>query len=189
MKDFAALIENAAKRIDAYAVETFFVGYDECLNRKEIQTLVSDLCDRGLIRSHAPLWWEQRLRSDGSLLYSYGGVSRSNPTQMAALDGDAGVPVKYQSYEDRQVVDYLVTHFLSYGRLIVLTENTRNNDEGLRRILNEEVAPLLEASENKKFGLTVLFKRGKTQIHDYCVKVASLMETESFDLGYKEILI
>ncbi len=189
MRDISLLIENASKLIEDETLNYLFVGIDECFNRSEIKTLVAEILNKGLVRSTSALWWEQRLLADCSILYAYGGVSKNDKSQMVLLDGDVGKPIKYESYDDWQVVDYLITHFLSYGRIVLLTENTKNNQNGLRCILNEQIQPALAKHHNNKLSLTALFKRGKTNIDDYCSKVYELVEKGEFNFGYTQTFI
>lgn len=67
MRDFSLLIENAAKQIEDEAVNYVFIGVDECFNRSEIRTLVTDLVNKGLARNASALWWEQRLLANGTM--------------------------------------------------------------------------------------------------------------------------
>jgi hypothetical protein len=72
--------------------------------------------------------------------------------------------------------------------LILLSENTRNNAGGLRRILNEIVSPAL-ALRTDRLSVTALFKKGKTDIVDYCLGVASYVATARLNPGYSEVLL
>lgn len=187
--DFSRLIENASKRIEEEAIDYTFIGIDECFNRSEIKILVAKLLNEGLARSANSLWIEQRLLVDGSTLYAYGGVSKNDESTMVLLNGDIGKPVKYVSYEDLQVVDYLITHFFSYGKIVLLTENTKNNQNGLRRVLNEQIQPALVEHHGDKLSLTTLFKKGKTNTDDYCSKVYEFFEKGEINFGYNQMFI
>ena len=187
--DFSLLIENASRLIEKEAIGHLFVGVDECFNRSEIKLLVSKLLNEGLARSSNSLWVEQRLLDDGSILHAYGGLSKKDKSSMVLLDGNIGNPVKHASFEDLQVVDYLITHFFSYGKIVLLTENTKNNQNGLRRILNEQIQPALAKHHSNKLCLTALFKRGKTSIDDYCSKVYEVLKKSDLNIGYEQTFI
>lgn len=184
MKVWPELIRNAANSLDGDDVNHVFLGIDECLKRNEIFRLASDLTENNIIRASAPLWWERRTLSDGRELYAYGGVSQDNASQMVLLDGDVGKPIKYSSYDDSMIVDYLITHFLSYGRLVLLTENTKNNENGLRRLLDNQIHPILEEFNGGKLALVVLYRTGKTGIQDYCDYVYNFIPTWQWKSTY-----
>lgn len=177
MKVWPDLIRNAATSLDSDGADHVFLGIDECLKRNEIFRLASDLTENNMIRSSAPLWWERRTRLDGSELYAYGGISKDNASQITLLDGDLGKPVKYSSYDDSMIIDYLITHFLSYGKLVLLTENTKNNENGLRRLLDKQIHPMLEEFSGGKLALVVLYRTGKTDIQAYCDYVYNFIQT------------
>lgn len=86
------------------------------------------------------------------------------------------------------MVQLLVAHFVTSDNLILLSENTRNNPDGLRRILNEVVRPALDLRPDR-LCITALFKKGKTSIADYCGGVTAFLEKERQDPGYVEILL
>lgn len=189
MSDFATIIENASKRIEDEDVEYLFVGIDECFNRAEIEELIFSLLNKGIARSASPLWMEKRICADGTVLHATGGVPRKSRERISSMLGDISKPIKYESSDDRQIVDLLINNFFSYGKIVLLTENIRNNQNGLRRILNEEIQPALSQYNGGKLCLVVLFKIGKTSINDYCSKVVEYLEEKEISLGYTQVFI
>jgi hypothetical protein len=165
------------------------VGIDECLNGCEIVELTRALLRRDLVGSVDPLWYETRER-DGVVICSCpGGVAKDS--QLRGPDSpirDIGVPVKHRSWSDFRVVQMLVVYFITHNNLILLSENIRNNRDGLRRILKEVVSPAL-TRRSDPLCLTALFKKGKTNIADYCLRVADFVEKAHQDPGYVEILL
>jgi hypothetical protein len=164
------------------------VGIDECLNRREISALVRSLFWKGLIEEADPLWYETRER-DGIIVGTVpGGVDRDSQLRGPnSLIPDIGVPVKHRSWSDFRVIQLLVVKFIRCDNLILLSENTRKNPDGLRRILNEVVAPAL-AIRHDRLCLTALFKKGKTSISDYCLGVSDFLEKAHQPPGYLEVL-
>ena len=69
----------------------------------------------------------------------------------------------------------LVVKFITCDKVILLSENIRNNPDGLRRILNDIVAPAL-VLRAERLCLTALFKKGKTSVDDYCLAVSGFLE-------------
>lgn len=166
-----------------------FVGIDECLNRREISELVRMLLRRDLIDRSWPLWYETRER-DGVIVGCFvGGVDKdSSLREPNSFIPDIGVPVKHRSWSDFRVILLLVANFTHHDNLILLSENIRNDANGLRRILNEIVAPAL-ALRSDRLSLTTLFKKGKTSITDYCLGVTTHLKQGYHRPGYVEVLL
>ena len=82
----------------------------------------------------------------------------------------------------------LVNYFDTHDRLVLWSENTRNDRDGLRRILNEVVAPALN-ERTDGLSLTALFKRGKTSIEAYIREVTDFFEQGHYQAGYVEKLL
>src|ERR1700683_4342087 len=136
-----------------------FLGIDECVNCKEIAELARRLIKKGLIDSAGPLW-ERTHERNGVLVCSIpGGVDKDSLLRKPnPLLADVGVPVEHRSWSDFQVVQMLVANFLSNDRLILLSANTRDDAGGLRRLLNEIVAPSL-AHRPEALHPMAIFKR------------------------------
>jgi hypothetical protein len=157
---------------------------DECLNRKEIDDLATDLLRCGAIDSSTPLWWELREKGGVSTGCYLGGASGTQKQ----LYGDIGLPKKHWSFSDMDIVDFLVCHFTSCNHLVLLTENTRLNKNGLREILRNVVSsPLSQRDDKPK--LTALFKRGRTAIDQYVSVVRAHFQGVQPSNGYNEIMI
>ncbi len=165
-----------------------YLGIDECLNRTEITDLVRSLVSSGLVHMAGPLWYQTRER-DGVIVCSVpGGIDRDSMLREPnALIPDIGVPVKHHSWSDFRVTQMLVMEFNTHDNVILLSENTRNNESGLRRILNEVLAPAL-ALRPEPLSLVALFKKGKTTIADYCRRVTEFVREPRQDRGYVEVL-
>jgi hypothetical protein len=164
-----------------------FLGIDECFNRSEIDELATALLRRRLIFTSSPLWYEFRVREGvptGSFL---GGVDKDSLFRGPdSLMDDIGVPVKGWSWCDLRVIQLLVCEFYSYDRLVLLSENMRNDANGLRSLLNQVVAPALK-DRGDRLSLTALFKRGKTSISDYVAGVTEFIEQGRTESGYVEL--
>jgi hypothetical protein len=97
---------------------------------------------------------------------------------------DVGKPDKHASWDDEFVVHYL-TCLLVNNDVVLLTENTRLDELGLRRLLRDRIGPQLD----NRVSLTGLFRRGKTGYEAYCVGVIEFATNYSRQGGYHEILI
>lgn len=189
MRDYSELLQNALRDCGTEAEQFIFVGIDESSNRVEIFQLVHELSERGVIRGGSGLWREQWKSPDGTLNYIYGGVASLKWSGMKGFIDEGSNRVKYTSDEDAVILDILVTYFLSYGRVVLLTEDISTNAKGLRRPLQEIFGPLLEKNHQGKLSLVVIFKKGKTSIDEYCARVTEILEKADFEFGYTEILI
>jgi hypothetical protein len=165
-----------------------FVGIDECLNRREIDELTTRLLRRDHIDSSGPLWFQTRARDGVPTGTFMGGVDRDSAFRGPnSLVSDIGVPLKHDSWSDFRVVHSLVANFTSYDQLVLLSENIRNDVDGLRSILNKVVAPALLGRDDGP-RLTAIFKKGKTHIDDYARAVETFVEQGAFETGYNEVL-
>lgn len=188
--DIAAFLSGMPQVSTEGRREKPFVGMDECLNRQEIIQLTRALLQRGLIDCSSPLWYEMRER-DGVITGSFlGGVDRDSSWHAPnPFIPDIGVSVKHRSWSDFRVAQMLVVQFVGgYDKVVLLSENTRNNVDGLRRLLNEVVGPALDRRPDD-LSLTALFKKGKTNINDYCCAVSAYFEHGQYLRGYREVLL
>jgi|GEM_PF-1188166 len=164
-----------------------FIGIDECFNRREIDELTTRLLRRGHIDSSGPLWFQTRVKDGVPIGTFMGGVDRDSAFRDSNFHPSGiGVPLKYDSWSDLRVVQFLVAHFTSYDQLVLLSENIRNDVDGLRNILNKVVAPALLDRDDGPH-LTALFKKGKTHIDNYARAVETFVERGAFETGYNEV--
>jgi len=156
---------------------------DESLNNQTVQATIETLLKRGLAADSCYLWSQPRIRTDGSLVSVMGGLRRH-----VSIPGlDLGRPAKYLSWDDRLVVYRLLAHFTTYTTLVLLTENTKTAQFGLRRLLRIYVKPYLSTNHLDRFSLTALFKKWRTNYPDYCRRVAEVFEEGAFTCGYSEV--
>jgi hypothetical protein len=140
-----------------------YVAVDESANHPLVGKLLCELVSTSVVDSAGPAWTEMRVRSDGERLSVMGG-----PPPLEVRTIDYGKPVKYWSFPDRRVIESTVVWFASHDRIVLLTENTKRDPEGLMRILCDEVAPAIERFGDGRLGLLVLAKRGKADWSAYC---------------------
>jgi hypothetical protein len=79
---------------------------------------------------------------------------------------------------------FLVAHFMHNDRLVLLTENRRRDQDGLWRILHEEIKPALEAEPMCRLGLLVIFKRGKSSHPAYADSVVDMLQSSCVAAGF-----
>ena len=177
--NFEEIVSNTNKRSkSAGRTKLPLIAVDECLNNKKVNDTVIGLCLRDIVGGADPLWSQLRERDDGELLVVTGSVKGNNNESF-----DYGKPVRHSSWNDKRVVTHAL-NMLIHSNVILLTENTKLDKNGLRRVLREEVAPRLE----KHVSLAALFKRGKTSYENYLSSVVNFCENEGLCGGYKEVL-
>ncbi len=139
------------------------LGVDEGLNSsKYVEPLLRRLVATRTVSGSKGLWQERRVRRSGETYTSQGG---------ARFEDDCGA-VRGYSWPDEQVVSSMVFEFLFHDRLCLLTANTKRDRDGLRQILQAEVAPVLREEQQQRLGLLVLCQRPGTTLESYCQAVA-----------------
>ena len=96
------------------------------------------------------------------------------------------MPVKYSSFSDRHVAWWLVGGFVAVDRIVFLTENSKNDTDGLRRVLLNEVKPAVDAYHGDRLGLLVLMKKGKTTWSHYAEAMMNRL-VEGVDVGFEYV--
>jgi hypothetical protein len=187
--NIAAFLQDVSRAPASKRQDKIVVGVDECLNCKEINGLARTLVGRELVAYAAPLWIQTRER-DGVIIGTFsGGVDRDSILRQSnPLIPDIGVPVAHRSWSDFRVIQMLVAKFTTYEKVVLLSANTRFDEGGLRKLLNEVIAPELQ-NHAVNLSLTALFKKGKTPIEKYCRDVLFYFETKHFHRGYFEQLL
>jgi hypothetical protein len=139
------------------------LGIDECANHPEVRSVASQAAREGELDRVVDLWYQLRRREDGPQIQIAGKfVRRAFPA-----DFDLGTPVKGHSWPDAHVVLLLLGQFGASDRVILTSENTNKDRDGLRRILEEQVRPVLNAAEFSELGLLAYMKRGRTSWNAY----------------------
>jgi hypothetical protein len=157
-----------------------FVGVDESLNDPMVESMLRRLAARGLIAGVAPLWSEPRIRPSGERFH----VSGSAAKLVHKMDGGTSRrDPAFPSTADEVIVALLVTHFLSYDRLCLLTADVKRNVDGIWWIAHKEVGPALQQLEPFRLGLLALCQRPGSQRSDYCAAVETRLNTRGLEAG------
>lgn len=114
------------------------VHTDECLDHPKVKETVAYLCGVGLAAGCDSLWLTKRVRPNGEPFYVWGGYKA-----LRAIESFRGLPAKYFSWSDEQVLHVLLGKFLGSDHLVLLTANSRLGQRGLRKLLLEEIRPEL----------------------------------------------
>jgi hypothetical protein len=179
-----------AKVVDEHArcrepVQDSLIAIDESLNHPLSRQLVTELVTSGVAGAADTLWYQLRKRTDGSHVLLEG----SRPPKIMPVGHQVGRPVKHWTWPDERVVEAVIARFGVADRIVLLSENTRLNQRGLRRILREEVGPALQQHKLERLCLLALFKKGKSSMPAYVKAVRSTLERIAFVSGYQEILL
>jgi len=159
-----------------------YIGVDECANSPVLFGAIAQLCNRKLASGAGPLWNQPRIRPDGSILYVMGGLPRSWPVSEFLYSKR----VDRATWDDEKVVSYLVAHFQSHDRLVLLSEDIKLDKGGLYWLRQNIVRPVLAERHRQRFSLTTLFKSGKIDFAQYAARVTQFFEQRQFGFGYTE---
>ena len=113
-------------------------------------------------------------KSDGTFLHLAGGLP---PPGVRTPGHKYGLPVKGYSFSDRQVVEGIAAKFVTVDRLVVLSANLKGDPEGLRKLLEVHVAPILQGQHRDRFGLLVLMRGRKTPWSQYAAALEQRLTT------------
>lgn len=178
-RNYPELIRNALRDCAPEHANYVFVGVDEGLNDPRIFRMLEGLIAGGTIRSAGPLWRAVHVLSDGSRSYAYGGVTRRNKRILNVVMGEMGERVRETSDDDSSILDFLVGHFLSFGKVVFLTADKTFDVRG------EYFSPLL-SEHRPPLSLTAIYK-GNVEIEPYCAEVERFLKVAEFKAGYAEI--
>ena len=185
--DFPAIVD-ALPPLDISALARApYVGIDECCNHPLIHSISGTLLARRLAARVTPLWEERRIRTDGSALYVVGGLSKGDLPD--ADLGDVGVAERGARWDDQKVLAWLLGLFPAAHPVVLLTENTRMDELGLRWLLNNLVAPALAKRTNHHLSLSAIFKSGSTSYPSYCAGIVARLEEGGWRPGYDELVL
>jgi hypothetical protein len=156
------------------------LGIDEGLNDKlHIAPMVTRLVARGIVSSAIPLWYQFRVLADGTRMNVLGSEISVSPFMP-----DVGRQERGTSWPDEGVVAHLVGYFLYCDRICLLTQNTSNDADGLRRILQTEVAPVLEALVPRRLGFLALVQKPRAPLEEYSALVEQRLATTEIQAGF-----
>lgn len=184
--DFAALIDETPSLTIDDLKKPPVIAIDECCDHPMIQDMAIKLLLAGYADRSTPLWNQRRVRKDGSILYVLGGLSK---TDIKREDCDQGVSQKGARWDDQMVLHLLLGNLYHRNPVVLLSENTKMDRFGLRRLLREVVAPALSRRADDHLAIIALFKKGKTSYEDYCRRVVEKFVDQRWRTGYDEYLI
>jgi hypothetical protein len=158
---------------------SLILGIDEGLNNPQyVGTLAADLVACGIASESIPLWYAQRKTKDGQKFSVLG-----NSVSKSLLMPDIGRTVPGASWPDEGVVALLVVNFLKADRVCLLTQNTKRDRNGLRDILESEVARAL--SELRQLGLLVLAQKPGSKLKEYAAAVRAQLSSFGVPAGFQ----
>ena len=128
-------------------------------------------------------WYEERLMSDGT-------IGHHSPLKFPQLPPlKFGAPIRGSRWTDEQVIWNLVSQFAARSRIFFLSENRLRDQRGIRRILEDIVAPILKDDPATRYGLMALWKKGRTAHDSYAVDALQIIRTVIPAPGYSQCII
>lgn len=158
---------------------SWFLAVDECCDHPLVRDTSSALFHADLLHGVSPVWNQRRVREDGSVCYSVGGATAQPNSQL-----EWGSPELGASWPDTHVILWVVG-LLSVSDCIFVSENTRNDEMGVRNLLRNHVGPNIAAPVR----LVGFFKKGKTSYKEYCHQLARIIASAKFKHGYHEVMV
>lgn len=154
---------------------------DENLNHPELTSRLFPLLkERRLI---SPAWYEEREMQDGVIAH----ISPLKYPRLPVLR--MGAPIPGSRWTDEQVIWNIVIQFVGRARVFFLSENRRGDARGIRRILERELAPILDGDNGRQLGLQTLWKKGRTSHAEYAERALAIMRTTLPPAGYSAFTI
>lgn len=176
-------IETAARSLETRPASSskraWYLAIDESSDHPTVRTATRASLKAGIISGAGPVWNQRRERDDGSIGYAAGGMPRDLAHQL-----DWGKPQKHVSWPDTHVILWVVG-LLNTHDVVFVSENLRQDNLGVRRLLSKHVAPCLDQS----FSLVGYFKRGTTEYSEYCRSLAAFIGSDATVPGYQEIVV
>lgn len=159
------------------------LSIDECANHPAVRMAAGQAVKAGRVDRVVDLWYQLRQRQDGTHVQLAGKFRRD----AVPPEFDIGNPVKGHSWPDSNVALLLTAQFGASNRVILVSENTKRDVNGLRRILAEQVAPSLLNGDYNELGLLAFMKRGKTTWEAYADHLLSRICRASVKPGYEYV--
>ncbi|MBK7908701.1 MAG: hypothetical protein IPJ78_19430 [Gemmatimonadetes bacterium] len=156
------------------------LGVDECLNRRDIEPALSQWVASGTVSQVVPLWYQRRSGPSGEMFVTQGSVPPGEGSELYPSQ-----PIKHTAWTDEDVMCFLLAHFVSHDRIAFITENTRNDVGGIRRLLSAVVAPIMEQHHRGRFSLLACFKKPATTYALFMEGVEQQLEMGSFEPGFR----
>jgi hypothetical protein len=163
------------------------IAVDECINKEEVRNTIQDLCKRGLASGYNNVWDQTRIRNDGSEVTIMPITGQIKHLKRSGVE--VGTHMPRSSCDDQRVVGKVISLLAWFNKVVLLSEDLRLDQFGLRRLLTNHIGPFISGSHQSKFSLTTLLKNSTTSLPDYCDHVKRVFERKDFKFGYVERLL
>lgn len=182
---FEDILKSVSDKETAELSGSPLIAVDECINKPVVREYIQNLCERGHACGIHYAWNQKRIRGDGSEVITMGGL----PKRFRIEGIDVGKPKRGTGCDDQLVVAIVVSLLALSKNVVLLTENIKEDEYGLRRLLTVHIMPYLSSNHLNRFSLTTLCKRPETSLTDYCDQVVKIFEKQCFEFGYAEHLL
>lgn len=173
--------DETLRNSESYKKTLPLIALDECLNSKELDQKLGVLVYDGFAHGIERLWYQARETESGEKAMLHGSkVPRHRIF-------DIGKPVKNYSFPDADVICFLVAHFYTYSHIIFLTQDNKENQNGITSLLNNEVKPVINELNFNRYGLTAIIKKPQTSKNDLVAVVSEIVKNPIQNTGYEQI--
>ena len=98
---------------------------------------------------------------------------------------ELGHPVKGFSWADEYVAQLLVAQLAASDKVVLVSENTKKDATGLRRILELQVAPAMADERYSTLGLVAFMKKGRTPWTVYAAELLRFLQAGPLPTGFR----
>jgi hypothetical protein len=165
------------------------VCVDECLNHPVLAEQLEDLHRRRVVQYVTGAWHEIRANADGT--ESNDSYFPLMPLQVARLLTPASQDSWRQSaripgrrYPDVQVMWQVVAQFQCGDAVFFLSANRKRDDQGIKRLLDDRVRPLVARYHGGRYSLTALWKRARTDVPAFGERISRIIGESPPAPGY-----
>lgn len=157
------------------------MGIDESLNDPLMEKMLQRLFEQRKIAAVVRLWITAYATDSGQRV----NVMGSSAKFVEAILGESVRRDRSHSTPDEDIVALLLSYFLSYDRLCLLTADVNRNTVGIWSILHTEVEPVLQELDPVSLGLLALCPRKGSKREDYCAAVEARLAARGPETGFE----
>lgn len=160
------------------------IGVDECVAQAPVAEVVKELVGTGLATMAFPMWQERRVQADGTVISTVG-----TPSSDSASTFDGGNALLVTVGLTIRLSPWQIAYLYSYRRVIILSANRMGDRTGLRSLLRNEVAPVLNRDTSHGLSLQLLLQVPRTSASGYATRLRQLIPALPVSLGFAEIRV
>jgi len=165
------------------APDRVIVGLDEHLNAPEVWSALRVALVAGHLFATTALWHEIRERDSGRRIL----VKGASPIGVRD-EYDWGRFVEYVHWHDPEIAAFALARLETYRHVVLATGEEPGAREELRRVLADDVGPVLNRDPRHGRSLVLIGKRPQSSLARFGRRLADYLSRGRFRPGYRELL-